>query len=114
MTSLICTVVCIETLPTIENGIVQILSNATNDNGTVEVSYQCDNGYTHDNRSTSNICRDSEGFYAWEKSDVNVTYLCQSVGKFNCFPKGCFQINFQRFNKKFWVYFNGTFSYFLF
>ena len=49
MTSLLCTIVFIKTLPAIENGIVCILSNASNDNGAVEVCYQCDDGYTLDN-----------------------------------------------------------------
>ena len=49
MTSLLCTIVFIETLPAIENGIVRILSNASDDNGAVEVSYQCDDGHTLDN-----------------------------------------------------------------
>ena len=96
MTSLLYTVVCIETLPAIENGIVNILSNASNDNATVEVSYQCDDGYTHGNRSTSNICQNSEGFYAWEKSEVDVTHLCQSIGKFYCFPRVCFEKMFSK------------------
>ena len=87
ITSFLCIIVCIETLPPIKNGIVNILSNASNDKGTVEVSYQCDDGYTHDNRSTSNICRFSRGLYAWEKSDVDVADLCQSIGKFSGFQE---------------------------
>ena len=89
MITLLFAIVCIETLPTIENGTVNFLSNASNNDGTVEIAYQCDDGSTHENKSTLNICRDSGGFYAWKKSAFNVTQLCQPIGKFNSFFSRC-------------------------
>jgi len=73
--------VCNQTIPSIPNGIIHNISYATYDDPTINLTYQCNDGYVNEDRNISNVCKESGDSYTWERTTTNLANVCQSNGK---------------------------------